>query len=219
MKFIFGKYPNHISCYTIAEKILFWKNKWGTDEESDQIYNLGRYLSYGSTEDIPESQRKYTLLDRFCTWYNKQQKQKIVVKVDNWDVWGMDHTLAHIIHPLLIKLKEVQHGSGIVDFEDVPEHLQPSPEEIKRIKENFYNDDELLHERWKWVLDEMIWTFEQIKNDDDSEFFDQSECDPDEDVFASVSKVKYDREGHMKKEARINNGLRLFGKYFRNLWD
>jgi hypothetical protein len=42
------------------------------------------------------------------------------VKVDYWDVWNMDHTLSPIILPMLKRLREVKHGSGFVDMEDVP---------------------------------------------------------------------------------------------------
>ena len=29
----------------------------------------------------------------------------------------------------------------------------------------------------------------------------------------------YDRDGHKKHEERIDNGILLFGKYYRGLWD
>jgi hypothetical protein len=44
-----------------------------------------------------------------------------------------------------------------------------------------------------------------------------------EDTFQMVDKDPeahwYDAEGHLLHEAKIQEGLELFGKYFRNLWD
>lgn len=54
--------------------------------------------------------------------------------------------------------------------------------------------DDHWHARWNYVLDEMIWAFKKIKKTNWS-FHSQRE------------------------EERIANGLRLFGKYYRGLWD
>ena len=32
------------------------------------------------------------------------------IHIDDWDVWSLDYTLATIIHPALIRLKEINHG-------------------------------------------------------------------------------------------------------------
>ena len=66
----------------------------------------------------------------------------------------------------------------------------------------------------------MIWAFEQyLKEDDEAEFFDLSEVNEEDNTLLKwFRKVKIDREGLMKHEARIQNGLRLFGKYFMCLW-
>ena len=32
------------------------------------------------------------------------------IHIDDFDVWSLDHTLACIIHPALIRLKETKHG-------------------------------------------------------------------------------------------------------------
>jgi len=46
------------------------------------------------------------------------------VKIDRWDTWSMDHTLAHIIITMLKQLKETKHGAPCTDDEDVPEYLR-----------------------------------------------------------------------------------------------
>tara|TARA_B100001093_G_C26677603_1_gene949002 strand:- start:278 stop:634 length:357 start_codon:yes stop_codon:yes gene_type:complete len=66
-------------------------------------------------------------------WFGYSPKQKTNIRIDKYDTWSMDHTLAMIIHPMLVQLKETTHG-------------YPS---------------ELTEERWNEILDEMIWAFEQ----------------------------------------------------------
>lgn len=116
-----------------------------------------------------------------------ERKNKIII--DKWDTWNMDHTLALIIHPMLIQLKETKHGSPFVDDDDVPEHLQSTSAPPKK---NEWDIDAFHHDRWNWIIDELIWTFGSILNDD------------------------IETEDIMKRQY---NGLRLFGKYFRCLWD
>ena len=58
----------------------------------------------------------------------------------------------------------------LVDDEDVPEELRST---AAPAKENDWDVDENHFKRWDWVLDEMIWAFEQALNyDDDAHFFD-----------------------------------------------
>lgn len=171
--------------------------------------------------------------DTVCKLINatfKSPDRKIDIRIDPYDVWNLDHTLALIIRPALLKLKEVKHGSGTVADEDVPEHLRS----INGIKE--HGTDSLVHARWDWVLDEMIWSFEQILDDSYKDQFhvNQDNSDITWEPFSDkgysqlsinnqVDKTKpayyLDSKGLMAYENRINNGLRLFGVYFRNLWD
>jgi hypothetical protein len=111
----------------------------------------------------------------------------------------MDHTLADIILPMLIQLKETKHGAPFVDPADVPNELQPK-KQTKKQKDNGETDSTHF-ERWDWVLDEMIYAFDCKANKDDvfMRFDDQQECRAEQD--------------------RISNGFRLFGKYYENLWD
>jgi len=111
--------------------------------------------------------------------------RKVDIRIDNYDVWSLDNTLALIIAPALVKLKEHKHGNGRVDNEDVPEELH-RPEGL-----DLWEVDENWEARFDYILDELIWTFTTLSEDD----------------------VKY------KLETRVNNGLRLFGKYYRGLWD
>jgi hypothetical protein len=157
------------------------------------------------------------------------------VKINRWDTWSMDSTLAPIILPMLRQLRETAHGSPNVADEDVPEHLRSTAAEPK---ENEWATDSNHHERWAWVLDEMIFAFEMKSRDDWQEQFHSGEIDiqwvP---VDADGNEVvrgehkwvemrngpnhthKTDSEGMARVQARMTNGFRLFGKYYEALWD
>ena len=134
-------------------------------------------------------------------WFGYSPKQKTRIKIHNYDTWSMDHTLANIVLPMLRQLKETKHGSPFVDDEDVPVALRSTNAPPK---ENDYDTDGNHHKRWDWVLDEMIWAFEQKCRDDWME-----------DYYYN----KWDQEGVKAHQDRMSNGFRLFGKYYENLWD
>lgn len=126
---------------------------------------------------------------------NYRKNRKIKIKIDDFDLWNMDHTLACIIHPMLLKMKESKHGSPCVSNEDVPEELHGFQDEN--------GHDSMVHEKWDWILDQMIYSFQEILNDDGEEQF---------------FKNGFDRDGYHLYESKIENGLLLFGKHFRALW-
>lgn len=153
--------------------------------------------------------------------------REIDVTIDNYDVWNLDHTLAYIIHPALLRLKDVKPGAPNVDDDDVPEHLKSTSAPPKK---NDWDTDENWFLRWDWVMDQMIWSF-STKLDDkhDSQFYSgehdiqfiKSKEYPfySEMVKGPNDTFKIDMEGLTKHEARIQNGFRLFGKYYQALWD
>jgi hypothetical protein len=138
----------------------------------------------------------------------------------------MDHTLAYIVLPMLKQLKETKHGAPYVDLKDVPKELQPK-KQTKKQKDNGETDSTHF-ERWDWVLDEMIFAFENKVNDDWEEQFETGEYDLQlkklEDgnsqmVHGPNHTAEIDWEGRKKYQERISNGFRLFGKYYESLWD
>jgi hypothetical protein len=195
-----NNYKHHwISPYTILEKIYFW-----------------REIDY----DEPMIEKLSSVLHPICVairWVLDKLDRKIdYVKIDRWDTWSMDITLSHIILPMLKQLQATKHGAPSVDDEDVPEYLKSY---MAQPKEYEWDTDELWFKRWDWVLNEMIWTFEQkIDDDNDAEFFDHSTVKGlpwDKDYIGpKMNVVAY--ESH---QARISNGFRLFGKYYQALWD
>jgi hypothetical protein len=177
---------------------------------------------------VPVSQAIQWVLDRV-------HPEIKVIKIDKYDTWSMDHTLSPIILPMLKQLKEVKHGSPFVDDEDVPEHLRST---AAPPKENEWDTDENHFKRWDWVMGEMIFAFECKVDDSWEDQFRSGEHDivwkPVDAAGNEVPKGEHkyyqmdkgpkdtyqcDYDAMRVVEARIQNGFRLFGKYYQALWD
>ena len=190
-----------------------------------------RYMDkkYGYV-DWPTEQTRFErnlewLEDRVQDFYNvfnwiwfDRRTQKVKVRIDRWDTWSMDHTLAPIILPMLIQLKKEKHGAPNVDPKDVPIPLRPKKQDVLKYKE-IGETDEKFFERWDWVLDEMIWAFEQKCRDhwEEDYYGPYIESKDKRELFGRFEWI--DDEGRQKHQERMSNGFRLFGTYFENLWD
>ena len=221
MKVYKSCYRSHwISPYTVLEYVFFW-TAWSKCGRNRGIVEDADYVDHPAWVE-----RATEYLGPVChavRWVLDLVHPQInMVRLDRWDTWSFDHTLADIILPGLKQLKADKHGAPFTDDEDVPEYLRSH---MAQPKENEWDTDSLHFMRWDWILDEMIWAFEQKVTDDaESQFFDHSECpsDPDarlEDLTSGASKVKYDEAGHQVWLDRKRNGFRLFGKYYEALWD
>ena len=205
MKVYIGKYASGwVGPYQLADLLRYV----GVSE--DRCYEIGHKLS------------KVKWLKNSLEWiHSKRPGRTVKVKIHHYDTWNMDTTLAVIILPMLKQLKETKHGYGYVKDEDVPEHLksinaEPLTEEQKRWG---YTDNNA-EARFEWIFDEMIWAFTQLTDDNsEDEFWDHGDRNDDDEIEVAISKIKCDHEGLKKHEARISNGLRLFGVYYQNLWD
>lgn len=227
MKVNFGPYPHH----------------WST-RRAEWLYYQLRYCKY---EFEIDNKDRFDLAvewffekwqDYVCNTFNKyvgfRRKRREIVKIDGYDCWNLDNTLAMIIAPSLVKLREIKHGSPCVSDEDVPEHLHSG----KTVDEQFGPDvDDNHHNRWQYVLDEMIFAFEQAAKGDYGEYAFHHNSDqlamsfkPSE--FNGLSSIEFDyqkdparpkyyvdQEGKEAHMARVRNGFRLFGKYYQSLWD
>jgi len=147
--------------------------------------------------------------------YRKNRAKR--VEIEPFDTWSMDHTLALIILPMLIQLKETMHGAPMVEECDVPLGMGMS-EEAKVKYEELGEPDGQFFLRWKWVLDEMIWAFEQKTFDDGTSKYYGSWIDKDDEPLGGHFEW-IDDEGIKKHQERMTNGFRLFGKYYESLWD
>jgi hypothetical protein len=232
MKVNIGPYVNWIGPYQIADKIFFWVEKY-PEEELENRWDYKLHDKFGTW-------LASTWVADFCQWIHDFKKRKVKVHIDYYDVWSMDSTLSPIILPMLKKLKEVKHGSGYIDLEDVPEcmRLTNTEDYDSQSTFDFYNDPDLtrqnikcdVHTRYEWALDEMIWAFEQLNDEnwEDQYWKTKPEIDFDEypeDEGKTSKPLRWkvegeaDWEGMQKHRDRIQNGLRLFGKYFQTLWD
>ena len=227
MKIYTSKYRHHwVSPYTILEKVFFW-----------------REIDY----DEPIIDKLSNILKPFCTAWMKfldfVHPRINYIKIDYWDVWNMDSTLSPIILPMLKQLKEVKHGSPFVDFNDVPEYMRTSDKvdyDYEQKCFDFYKEENVyelkydIHDRWNWVLDEMIFAFEHKIDNSWEEAFSSGKhdmksvpCEWDKNGKPTMYKFekgpidtyKCDYDGMRKVQERISNGFRLFGKYYEALWD
>lgn len=209
MKIYVGPYRSWFGGYQLAELLLFWKDK----HEDPIVHKFGTWLA-----DTP--------IHTFLEWIHSKKKIKVKIKIHDYDVWGMDSTLARVILPMLVLLHEKKHGAPFVDDEDVPDHLKSTSAPPK---ENEYDTDQNHFLRWDWVMSELIWTFTQLHPDTDWE--DQYHTGVHDirwktldsgmsQMFTGPNDTHvFDMEGWKKHQDRINNGTRLFGQYYSNLWD
>jgi hypothetical protein len=205
MKVFIGDYPNWVGPYQIAD----FFQRLGISEERAQKF--GDYLAN-------------TWLADFCEWLGNQQKRKMKIRIDKYDTWNMDNTLAHIILPMLIQLKANKHGvPTYLQEKDLPKALRSAP-----LEKGVYHSD-MWEPQWNWIMDEMIHAFSCLVDDKWEEKFQSGQFDmqfaKEEGTNYSVSKYgpnhtyKCDYKGLEKEWKRIDNGLRLFGTYYRSLWD
>jgi hypothetical protein len=220
MKVWISNYRDHwISPYTIIEHIFFWtdwskcgRNK-GVIEDKDYV-DHPEWVERWAKRIEPISTAIRVVLEFIHPRFQ-------YVKIDRWDTWSMDHTLALIILPMLKQLDITKHGAPFTEDDDVPEYLRSY---MAQPKEHEWDTDSLHFMRWDWILAEMIWAFEQeLKDDDEAQFFDHSECGdekfPWNEAGQYISKIKVDEKGLKAHQERKKNGFRLFGKYYQNLWD
>ena len=195
MKVNIGPYRDYVSAYTISNAVFFWVDKRAMDWDDDYL----KRWDAQACEKFGNWLNNQEWLVNFLNWIDKFKTRKVDVRIDPYDTWSMDHTLALIVHPMLVQLKAANHGYFSSDPDDAPQ--------IGKGEETDYGgNDTLALDRYNWIMDEMIWTFEQLAHGDELTFYDSE-------------KDFYDIDAARAHDERIANGLRLFGKYFRALWD
>lgn len=240
MKVNIGKYTEWFGPFQLAKSLCFWvkdvKDEYGFYSKPDWVHNFGDFLAHGFSPDEshkPKNERIHkerpvTWLYNFLLWIDSKKSRRVKIHIDRWDTWNLYNTLALIILPLLKQFKENLHGYPNVDINDIPEEIKLSN---KDSEENCW-EKEMVY--WIWILDEMIWTFEQLQPDYNwEEQYYSGECDiyfeavePDENGKSTLHQLNngpnhtftFDEDAIKKHQERINNGLRLFGKYFQTLW-
>mgnify|MGYP001254688669 FL=1 len=125
------------------------------------------------------------------------QKLRIeYIHVDKWDVHSMDITLAKIIHPMLLELKKQDVNYPILGSE----HNDCFPEALQ-VQLDFdpeFDDDEIMLLRWKYLLDEMIYSFG---------------------IISSEVQYNMETEQYSVDTKRVEKGLKYFGRFYNTLWN
>ena len=209
-------------------KIGPYLNWWGPY----QIWGLLRKIGFSEdfTDSMAEKSPKW--FTDFCEWIYNKRTRYVKIKIDKYDVWSMDSTLAMIIIKMLKLLKETKHGSP-----NLEEFSQTSDFSVQRCFD-FYKDADSIawdkgHEHWTQILDDMIWSFEQIQPDydwEDQYCIVKAEIDFDsdndlefQDKFLKPLKWKtegkYDFVGIAEHRERMKRGFMYFGEYYQSLWD
>lgn len=216
-----GKYPNWLGPYQIAEKLFFWLG----EQRADRI---GEWLAGKDSE---------TWFYKLCLWYHKKFKnngnQRTRVVIDKYDTWGMYNTLAVIVLPMLKQLKATKRGSPFCDQDDLPESMRLTQREIAIINGETLDStpeertavDNKFFAQFDWILDQMIWSFEQIVNEDECTcYYDPYDADEKvegDDLLSAKQRRemgKFNKEKYRIYQERKQLGFTLFGKYYQNLW-
>ena len=193
MKVYIGPYPNTWIRSQVYDRYMTKKYGciWPTNHKPTKFEN---FLEW--TEEVLQAFYNVTINKLI-----QNRERKIDVRIDDYDTWSADHTLALIILPLLKKLNK--YGTPATDREDAPADAiydDPVDDEYSRP----FSDA-----RWKYILGEMIYAFEMILNEDwDLEIYEKR---------GGWSKESLAERDEIQK--RVSNGLRLFGKYYQSLWD
>jgi hypothetical protein len=221
LKVYIGPFKNWVGPYQIVEALFFWQQRYPDEKLAERWdYRLSDRLG-----DWLAS----TPVTALCQWIESKRHRKIRIRIDKYDTWNMDGTLSMIALPMLRQLHETKHGAPMTDDDDVPAGLNLRATEAPS-KENEYDVDDNHFRRWDWIMDEMIWTFEQLQPDCDWEqqyytgevdlVFKPVENSTCSEMIEGPNHTRIcDYDGLKVHDDRIANGLRLFGKYYRALWD
>ena len=113
------------------------------------------------------------------------------IHIDDHDVWSLDYTLANIIHPALVRLKETKHGYPQL-YED---GMVTNAHWDRQLHFDFIDEDvetNYLIKKWDNILDKMIYSFDCNKKDNNLEIEDWD---------------------------KVQEGLDLFAEHYTSLWD
>jgi hypothetical protein len=135
--------------------------------------------------------------------FRKQNPAKNFVKIDSWDTYNLDSSLAKIISKSIEKLIEDIEGYPTLVSQEAN-----APEGLEGV------------DLWKWILNEMLFAMNEVAEGKPGhdKFFDHSCVDNRASLNEQVSQIKVDEEGLKAYEARVQNGCELLGKYFQSLW-
>jgi len=213
MKAYIGPYRHRWATYNVLHKYYTWRHDKWQPEDLDMLDKAVKAILDGWNNTV-------------CRLVNKvwaDRDRNIYIHIDRWDIWNVDETIAHLVFPLLLKLRATQHGAAFVADEDVPLELRSTEAPPK---EHDWDTDDNWFKRWDWVLNEIIWTMGTFIHGVSGQFYHHISKDAEVpegwkwlNGLGKHPGFWLDKPGEEAYHARIDNGLRLFGKYYRSLWD
>ena len=90
-------------------------------------------------------------------------QRKVNIQIDKFDTWSMDHTLAMIIFPMLLQLKETKHGVPNEIVSDIGGENYSEQQSFDFYSETYQESFDKACDRWDEILDKMIWSFQHEK--------------------------------------------------------
>ena len=170
-------------------------------ESEERWYRTNRFFDW-LFDTVPYGWRVYYRWSEVIRWFISTY-QRIRYGVSNEECWSLDCTLTKFILPRLKHFKKINVNS------------HPS---------------DITHERWNEILDEIIWTFEYMN---DEERFNP--IPRIKDVIIDMNKYidninrektpeeKQAWKEYFKKSAELEErrkrGMQLFAEYYFQLWD
>lgn len=168
----------------------------------------------------------------------KHGGRKIDITVDEFDTWNCDNTLAHLIYPMLCQLRDT-NNSVPNEFSDVGGESYEYQASFDFYQESYNEAFSNGIDRWQEVLDKMIWSFEQLVHENYSDKYQHGspkvEFEKTDKIYPNSitgktepTYVMVDRDsienwtdynGITLAEERIQEGIDLFAKYYRSLWN
>lgn len=196
-------------------KIGPYLNYYGSYNILKSLKHIG--VSENTIEYLDDHTPKWIV--SFLEKIHSMRQRKVVIHIDEYDAWNANQTMAMIIVPILIKLKNNHHGFPARIYSDY------------NISEEDDDATEKADQIWVDILYKMIWAFQQQMDDDwQSKYilsygeyhFEKMESKPGEE---ELHEMKWDKEpvvdhdGIKLHQKKIDEGLQLFAKYYDNLWD
>lgn len=126
--------------------------------------------------------------------------RKTDITIDRWDTWSLDYTLAMIIHPALVAFRANHCGyPGSITPEEWIDILDKMIYAFGSILNYYELESEYISGEPDWII---------TPNEDGGETW---EVGPDDTWTVNTEKMK-------ELNTKIQDGLDLFAKYYRDLW-
>jgi hypothetical protein len=134
----------------------------------------------------------------YMSGYIKRAYQRCTRGWSDRDLWSLDYTIAKFALPRLKELKKIKHGTPTLFFP--PDKYSYTDEEYDVAKAE-----------WDKVLDEIIFAMDYIANCREWDYYPKKTW-PEKPAAEDYTELH-------EVEKRVQEGLILFGKHFRALWD